>query len=164
MCELTKVMKGVSHTDPVGEEFSVRVMKHMRETVNKWKAETGLGFALYGTPAESLCYRFARVDKERFGDIEDITDNFGNLVAEHTIDGGFKSLHSVGDLLAELRICASKLQKTVNFLITAKSVEIPKTRLGILVRGHPVCANICESVIFTAFFKNLITLNELVSL
>ena len=74
MYELTKVMKGVSHTDPVGEEFSVRVMKHMRETVNKWKEETGLGFALYGTPAESLCYRFARVDKERFGDIEDITD------------------------------------------------------------------------------------------
>ena len=74
MYELTKVMKGVSHTDPVGEEFSVRVMKHMRETVNRWKEETGLGFALYGTPAESLCYRFARVDKERFGDIEDITD------------------------------------------------------------------------------------------
>ena len=72
--ELTKLMKGVSHTDPVGEEFSVRVMKHMRETVNRWKEETGLGFALYGTPAESLCYRFARVDKERFGDIEDITD------------------------------------------------------------------------------------------
>ena len=72
--ELTKVMKGVSHTDPVGEEFSVRVMKHMRETVNRWKEETGLGFALYGTPAESLCYRFARVDKERFGDIEDVTD------------------------------------------------------------------------------------------
>ena len=72
--ELTKLMKGVSHTDPVGEEFSVRVMKHMRETVNRWKEETGLGFALYGTPAESLCYRFARVDKERFGDIEDVTD------------------------------------------------------------------------------------------
>ena len=72
--EVTKLMKGVSHTDPVGEEFSVRVMNHMRETVNRWKEETGLGFALYGTPAESLCYRFARVDKERFGDIEDITD------------------------------------------------------------------------------------------
>ena len=72
--ELTKVMKGVSHTDPVGEEFSLRVMKHMRDTVNRWKEETGLGFALYGTPAESLCYRFARVDKERFGDIEDVTD------------------------------------------------------------------------------------------
>ena len=72
--EVTKLMKGVSHTDPVGEEFSLRVMRHMRETVDRWKKETGLGFALYGTPAESLCYRFARVDRERFGDIPDITD------------------------------------------------------------------------------------------
>ena len=72
--EVTKLMKGVSHTDPVGEEFSLKVMKHMRETVDKWKKETNLGFALYGTPAESLCYRFARVDRERFGDITDITD------------------------------------------------------------------------------------------
>ena len=72
--ELTKLMKGVSHTDPVGEEFALRVMRYLRETTDRWKKETGLGFALYGTPAESLCYRFARVDKERFGDIEDVTD------------------------------------------------------------------------------------------
>lgn len=72
--EVTKLMKGVSHTDPVGEEFAVRVMQHLRDATDKWKAETGLGFALYGTPAESLCYRFARIDKSRFGTIEDVTD------------------------------------------------------------------------------------------
>lgn len=72
--EVTKLMKGVSHTTPEGEEFAVKVMKHMRAATDRWKKETGLGFALYGTPAESLCYRFARVDKERFGTIEDVTD------------------------------------------------------------------------------------------
>lgn len=72
--ELTMLMKGVSQTDPVGEEFAVRVMKHLRATCDKWKKDTGIGFALYGTPAESLCYRFARIDKERFGTIENITD------------------------------------------------------------------------------------------
>ena len=72
--ELTILMKGVSHTDPVGEEFAVRVMKHLRATCDRWKKETNLGFALYGTPAESLCYRFARIDKERFGTIENVTD------------------------------------------------------------------------------------------
>lgn len=72
--ELTLLMKGVSHTDPVGEEFAVRVMKHLRETCDRWKKESGIGFALYGTPAESLCYRFARIDKERFGTIENVTD------------------------------------------------------------------------------------------
>lgn len=72
--EMTMAMKGVSHTDPVGKEFALKVMKKLKDTCAKWKKETGLGFALYGTPAESLCYRFARIDKEKFGDIKDITD------------------------------------------------------------------------------------------
>ena len=72
--ELTKLMKGVSHTQKEGEEFALRVMNHLRETCDKWKKETGIGFGLYGTPAESLCYRFARIDKERFGTIKDVTD------------------------------------------------------------------------------------------
>ncbi len=72
--ELTKLVKGVSHTEPEGTEFALRVMKSLREHCEKWKKETGLGFGLYGTPAESLCYRFARVDKARFGTIEDVTD------------------------------------------------------------------------------------------
>ena len=44
-------------------------MKKLKDTCAKWKKETGLGFALYGTPAESLCYRFARIDKEHRGNI-----------------------------------------------------------------------------------------------
>ena len=72
--EMTKAVKGCSHTTPEGKDFALRVMKHLRETCNRWRAETNIGFALYGTPAESLCYRFARVDKERFGTIKDITD------------------------------------------------------------------------------------------
>lgn len=72
--ELTKLVKGVSHTEPEGTEFALRVMRSLREHCEKWKKETGLGFGLYGTPAESLCYRFARVDKKHFGTIEDVTD------------------------------------------------------------------------------------------
>ncbi|MCR5426805.1 MAG: anaerobic ribonucleoside-triphosphate reductase [Lachnospiraceae bacterium] len=72
--ELTYLMKGVSHTDPDGEEFALRVMKYLKETTARWKKETNIGFALYGTPAESLCYRFARIDREKFGDIPNVTD------------------------------------------------------------------------------------------
>ncbi|MBQ8982561.1 MAG: anaerobic ribonucleoside-triphosphate reductase [Lachnospiraceae bacterium] len=72
--EVTKLVKGVSHTDPKGTDFALRVMNHLREATERWKAQTGIGFALYGTPAESLCYRFARIDKIRFGTIEDVTD------------------------------------------------------------------------------------------
>ena len=72
--ETTKLMKGVSHTTEEGHEFALRVMKHLKEKTEEWKKETGIGFGLYGTPAESLCYRFARIDKEKFGTIEDVTD------------------------------------------------------------------------------------------
>ncbi len=72
--EVTKLMTGVSQTEPKGREFALKVMKRLKEATQKWKKETNIGFALYGTPAESLCYRFARIDKERFGTIKDITD------------------------------------------------------------------------------------------
>ncbi len=72
--EVTKAMKGVSHTEPEGQEFALRVMNHLRAATDRWKEKTGIGFGLYGTPAESLCYRFARIDKEKFGSVDDITD------------------------------------------------------------------------------------------
>ena len=72
--ETTKLMKGISHTTPEGEEFALKLMHYLRDTTDRWKEQTGIGFGLYGTPAESLCYRFARIDRERFGDIPDVTD------------------------------------------------------------------------------------------
>ena len=72
--EVTKLMTGVSHTDPQGVEFARKVMNRLREATDTWKKNTGIGFGLYGTPAESLCYRFAKIDKDRFGSIPDITD------------------------------------------------------------------------------------------
>ena len=72
--ELTYLMKGCSHTDPKGREFALDVMAYLRAKVEKWKEETNIGFALYGTPAESLCYRFAEIDKHKFGSVENVTD------------------------------------------------------------------------------------------
>ena len=72
--ETTMAMKKISHTSEEGHKFAERIMRKLRETTDKWKEKTGLGFALYGTPAESLCYRFARIDKQKFGTVENITD------------------------------------------------------------------------------------------
>ena len=73
--EVTKLMTGYSHTDGEGGElFALEVMKKLKRKCDEWKAETNIGFALYGTPAESLCYRFAKIDQEKYGDVEDITD------------------------------------------------------------------------------------------
>lgn len=72
--ELTKLVIGESHTTEKGKKFALDVLRHLKETTERWKAETNIGFGLYGTPAESICYRFAKIDREKFGDIEDITD------------------------------------------------------------------------------------------
>ncbi len=72
--EMTKVMLGVSHTDPEGEKFALRVMDALKRRVLEWREKTNIGFALYGTPAESLCYRFAEIDRAKYGDIPDVTD------------------------------------------------------------------------------------------
>ena len=74
ICEMTYAMLGVSHTTKEGEEFALKVMNHLNTTCQKWKKETGLGFGLYGTPGESLTSRFCRIDKQKFGEIKNVTD------------------------------------------------------------------------------------------
>ena len=72
--EMTQAMLGVSHTTEEGEEFALQVMNHLKDACDSWKKETGLGFGLYGTPGESLTSRFCRIDKQKFGEIENVTD------------------------------------------------------------------------------------------
>ena len=59
LCECTRYMKGVSHTDPEGKEFALKVMQHMNDACAKWRAESNIDFSLYGTPLESTTYKFA---------------------------------------------------------------------------------------------------------
>ncbi|MDO4662516.1 MAG: anaerobic ribonucleoside-triphosphate reductase [Tissierellia bacterium] len=72
--EATKLVKGVSHTDPKGYDFAMKIMDKLNEAVKKWTEEYGIKFTLYATPAESLTNRFNSIDKKRFGIIKDITD------------------------------------------------------------------------------------------
>ena len=72
--EMTQAMLGVSHTTEEGEEFALQVMNHLKDACDSWKKETGLGFGLYGTPGESLTSRFCRIDKQKFGEIRNVTD------------------------------------------------------------------------------------------
>lgn len=69
--------------------FQVRVMEAMNDTIAKRRAETGIYFSLYGTPAESLTDRFCQQDKERFGVIPGITDK-GFYVNSYHVDTELK--------------------------------------------------------------------------
>ena len=55
-------------------EKTFNILKYMGEKVEQFRTDTDLGFALYGTPSESLCDRFAQIDQKEFGDIDGITD------------------------------------------------------------------------------------------
>ena len=72
--ELTYLMKGQSQTHGEGKEFALKVMNYMKQKIMQWRKETNIGFALYGTPAESLCYRFAKIDRAKYGIIKNVTD------------------------------------------------------------------------------------------
>ena len=73
--EMTKYMKGVSHTDPEGKPFAMAVMQSLTDHCAKWRADTNISFSLYGTPLESTTYKFAKCLQKRFGVIEGVTDH-----------------------------------------------------------------------------------------
>lgn len=54
--------------------LSLAILKRLRDKTLAWKEAFGYGFSLYGTPAESLCYRFLQLDREAFGVIEGVSD------------------------------------------------------------------------------------------
>ena len=72
--EASVLITGASHTHPEGEAFVRKVLQRMSDACTRWREESGIWFSLYGTPAESLCYRFARIDKKQFWEIENVTD------------------------------------------------------------------------------------------
>ncbi len=74
LCECTRYMTGLSHTNPEATPFALEVMKKLNSACFKWKAATNIDFSIYGTPLESTTYKFAKCLQKRFGIIEGVTD------------------------------------------------------------------------------------------
>ena len=74
LCECVYRMKGVSHTDPVGHDFGIAVMKFLNKKTAQWREAENISYSLYGTPMESSTYKFARCLQKRFGKIPHVTD------------------------------------------------------------------------------------------
>lgn len=72
--ECIKYMTGESQLEPKGKEFGLKVMQALNDACAKWRAETSIGFSVYGSPIESTTYKFAKCLQKRFGIIEGITD------------------------------------------------------------------------------------------
>lgn len=73
--ECTKYMTGVSHTDPKGKPFALKVMRMLNDKCSEWKAAENVDYSVYGTPLESTTYKFAKCLQKRFGIIKDVTDH-----------------------------------------------------------------------------------------
>ena len=74
LCECVYRMRGVSHTDPVGHDFGIAVMKFLNKKTAQWREAENISYSLYGTPMESSTYKFARCLQKRFGKIPHVTD------------------------------------------------------------------------------------------
>ena len=75
LCECTRYMTGVSHTDPeIGTPFALQVMQRLNDACAERKAKEKIDFSIYGTPLESTTYKFAKCLQKRFGIIKGVTD------------------------------------------------------------------------------------------
>lgn len=56
------------------KNFTLDILKELKKNADNWGNEYGYHFSVYSTPSESLTDRFCRLDTEKFGIVENITD------------------------------------------------------------------------------------------
>lgn len=72
-----KALYGIGIDDNTEEsnEKAYKILKHIRSYCDTQKKETGWGFSVYGTPAETLATKFCEEDVKDFGLIKGVNDN-----------------------------------------------------------------------------------------
>lgn len=55
-------------------KFALNIVKHLKKLVVQASEKYDKLFALYSTPAESLCYRFQKLNQKQYGIIKNVTD------------------------------------------------------------------------------------------
>ena len=64
--EAVQILIGESNTSKQGQVLMLWILQFLSDKCEKWKQEENVGYSLYGSPAESLCYKFATKTKERY--------------------------------------------------------------------------------------------------
>ncbi len=55
-------------------EFAIKTLEHINEMIAKYKKEDGILYAIYGTPAESLCGLQITQFRKKYGIVEGVSD------------------------------------------------------------------------------------------
>lgn len=75
LAETLKALTGYHHGESKrSQALGLRIIKYMRQICDNWSRQGRLNYSLLATPAEGLSGRFVRLDKERYGIIEGVTD------------------------------------------------------------------------------------------
>ena len=72
--ECVYALIGKKLTETEGEKLGLEIMQYMNDKCKEWKAEEKIDYSVYGTPIESVTYKFAKACQERYGIIEGVTD------------------------------------------------------------------------------------------
>lgn len=115
--ETVKLLTGETHTTKEGQKTALDILDKLNNAKDKWREETGLGWAVYGTPSENTAGRLCNLDKETFGEIEDITDK-GYYVNSYHVD-----VREEIDAFSKLKFEAPFQEKSIGGAISY--IEIP---------------------------------------
>lgn len=90
------------------KSFATAIMKFMKDVLVEFSCESSLPFSLYGSPAESLCYKFAKCINEKYDNVlqkDYITNSFHVPVNEQITafdkidaESGFANISSGGNI------------------------------------------------------------------
>lgn len=75
LAECLKALIGKHHGESdEAQALGLRIIQYMRDKMDEKTQATGFNYSLIATPAEGLSGRFVKIDAERYGKIEGITD------------------------------------------------------------------------------------------
>lgn len=74
LAETLQILIGKDHTTKEGMELAKRIEELFKTRCAQFKQEEHLNFGVYYTPAENLCYTAMKKFKEKYGEIEKVSD------------------------------------------------------------------------------------------
>lgn len=75
LAETLKVLTGFHHGESTkSQELGLQIISYMRQKCDEYSQTYQLNFSLIATPAEGLSGRFVKIDQDKYGVIEGVTD------------------------------------------------------------------------------------------
>ncbi len=76
LAETLKALIGQHHGESEeAQQLGLKIISHMRKRMDEYSKKMGLNFSLLATPAEGLSGRFVKIDREKYGRIEGVTNH-----------------------------------------------------------------------------------------